>query len=191
MNKQLLIFHSRDEFRKWLQNNCSQDESVWLLFEKGKDSTTLSAQDALEEALCFGWIDGQFGKANESDDTKYRKKFSPRRKKSKWSEKNKKLAEELTQSGLMTEYGLKAIEDAKRDGMWNPPKKKDNLTEKILLLESALIEFPELYDAFKHYPPSGRKTLSYYFVDAKKEETRKKRLTQIIDAIKCNKKSVM
>lgn len=80
MSKQLL-FHSRDEFRKWLQNNCSQDESVWLLFEKGKDSTTLSAHDALKEALCFGWIDGQFGKANESDDTKYSKKFSPRRKK--------------------------------------------------------------------------------------------------------------
>ncbi|WP_319477068.1 YdeI/OmpD-associated family protein [Marispirochaeta aestuarii] len=186
-----LRFHSRDEFREWLKINCIQSESVWLIFEKGKYSTTLSAQDALEEALCFGWIDGQLGKRNDSDDTAYIKKFSPRRKKSKWSERNKKLTEKLIHSGLMTEYGLKAIENAKRDGTWDSPRTKDNSTETILLLESALAEVPEILDKFKYYPPSGRKTLSYYYADAQKEETKKKRLNLIIEAIKCDKKSVM
>ena len=186
-----LKFHSRDEFRDWLQLNCNQSESVWLIFEKGKDSTTLSAQDALEEALCFGWIDGQLGKRNDSTDPVYIKKFSPRRKKSKWSERNKKLAEKLIHSGLMTEYGLKAIENAKRDGIWEGSMTKDNSTDTILLLETALEGVPEILDKFKNYPPSGRKTLSFFYADAKKEETKKKRLNQIIEAIKGNKKSVM
>jgi uncharacterized protein YdeI (YjbR/CyaY-like superfamily) len=191
MNDEQLIFHTRDEFRNWLQRNYSQDESVWLIFEKSKKSTTLSPQEALEEALCFGWIDGQLGKYSKNDDTKYIKRFSPRRKKSKWSERNRRLAKELIQSGLMTEHGLKKIEDAKREGMWTPKNKLDNLEKDIKMLEEALEEYPEIYDKFKNYPPSGRRTLSCYFANAKKEETKKKRLAQIIEAIKSNKKSVM
>lgn len=190
MDEQLL-FHTRDEFRNWLQRNYSREESVWLIFEKGKNSTTLTPQEALEEALCFGWIDGQFNKYGESDGTKYIKKFSPRRKKSNWSERNKKLAEELIQSGSMTEHGLKKIEEAKHEGMWSPKKVTDNSDNFIEMLEAALKEYPETYETFKNYPPSGRKTLSSYFADAKKEETRMKRLAQIIEAIKSNKKSIM
>lgn len=167
MNEQLL-FHTRNEFRNWLQRNCSRDESVWLIFEKGKTSTTLSPQEALEEALCFGWIDGQLKKYSERDDTKYIKKFSPRRKKSNWSERNKKLAQELIQSGLMTEHGIKKIEQAKREGMWAPKKVRINTEQSINMLEAALEEHPEIYEMFKNYPPSGRKTLSGYFANAKK-----------------------
>ncbi len=190
MNEQLL-FHTRDEFRNWLQRNCSRDESVWLIFEKGKKSTTLPPQEALEEALCFGWIDGQIKKYSERDDTKYIKKFSPRRKKSNWSERNKRIAGELIQSGLMTEHGIKKIEQAKREGMWAPKKVQINAEQSINMLETALEVYPEIYETFKNYPPSGRKTLSGYFADAKKEETRMRRLAQIIEAIKSNKKSIM
>jgi len=190
MDEQLL-FHTREEFRNWLQRNHSRDESVWLIFEKGKKSTTITPQEALEEALCFGWIDGQFNKYSESDGTKYIKKFSPRRKKSNWSERNKRLAEELIRSRSMTEHGLKKIEAAKREGMWSPKKVKDNSENNITMLEAALEEYPEIYEKFNNYPPSGRKTLSGYFADAKKEETRKRRLVHIIEAIKINKKSVM
>jgi len=189
--KEHLIFHSRDEFRNWLEENHSQDESVWLIFEKGKNSTTLHPQEALEEALCFGWIDGQLGRYSENDDTRYIKKFSPRRKKSKWSERNKELGEKLIQSGAMTEHGLEKIKEAKREGMWDPPKEKDDLEDNIKMLETALEEYPEIYDKFKNYPPSGRKTLSYYYADAKKGETKRRRLAQIVEAIKRNKKSVM
>lgn len=186
-----LIFHSRNEFRNWLKKNHSQDESVWLIFEKGKNSTTLHPQEALEEALCFGWIDGQFGKYSKNVDAKYLKKFSPRRKKSKWSDKNKRLVKELIQSGSMTEHGLEKIEEAKRTGMWDLPKENDNSENNIKMLEAALEEYPEIYEKFKNYPPSGRKTLSYHFASAKKEETKRRRLTQIVEAIKSNKKSVM
>ncbi|MCE5250196.1 YdeI/OmpD-associated family protein [bacterium] len=190
MDEQLL-FHTRAEFRNWLQRNYSRDESVWLIFEKGKKSTTLTPQEALEEALCFGWIDGQFKKYSESDGTKYIKLFSPRRKNSNWSERNRGLAEELIQSGLMTEHGLTKIEEAQREGMWSPKKVKYTSENHIKMLEAALEEYPETYEKFKNYPPSGRKTLSGYFADAKKEETRMRRLAQIIEAIKSNKKSVM
>ncbi len=190
MNEQL-IFHTRDEFRNWLQRNYSRDESVWLILERGKKSTTLTPQEALEEALCFGWIDGQFNKYSENDGTKYIKLFSPRRKKSNWSERNRRLAEELIRSGLMTEHGLKKIEEAKREGMWSLKKVKDNSENYIKMLELALEEYPEMYEKFKNYPPSGRRTLSSYFADAKKEETRMRRLAQIIEAIKSNKNSVM
>lgn len=186
-----LLFHTRDEFRNWLQRNYSRDESVWLIFEKCKQSTTLTPQEALEEALCFGWIDGQFNRYGERDDTTYIKKFSPRRKKSNWSERNKRLAEELIQSGLMTEYGLRKIEEAQRDGMWSPKKGADNSDNNIKILETALEAYPETQIKFKNYPTSARKTLSSYFADAKKDETRMKRLVQIIEAIKDNKKSVM
>ena len=63
-------FINREEFRKWLRENCLLDEGIWLIFEKGKEAKTLSAQEALEEALCFGWIDGQMKKI---DDFSYRK----------------------------------------------------------------------------------------------------------------------
>lgn len=189
--KEHLIFHTRNEFKNWLKENYSQDESVWLIFEKGKSSTTLHPQEALEEALCFGWIDGQFGRYSENDDTKYIKKFSPRRKKSKWSERNKELAKKLIQSGVMTEHGLAKIEEAKREGMWDPPKEKDNLEDNLKMLETVLEEYPEIYEKFKNYPPSGRRTLSYHYANAKKEETKRRRLAQIVEAIKSNKKSVM
>lgn len=186
-----LIFHTRKEFRNWLVKNHIQDESVWLIFEKGKNSQTIHPQEALEEALCFGWIDGQFGKYSEDNDTKYLKRFSPRRKKSKWSDRNKKLTKELIQSGQMTEYGLKKIEEAKKEETWDPPKEEDTSEDNIKILEEALAAYPEIHKKFKAYPPSGRKTLSYHYVNAKKEETKRKRLNQIIEAIKKNKKSVM
>ena len=91
----------------------------------------------------------------------------------------------------MTEHGLHKIEEAKRDGMWTPTNTKDNGEQKITMLEAALEAYPEIYDRFTKYPLSGRITLSRYFADAKKEETKKKRLEQIIEAIKRNKKSVM
>jgi uncharacterized protein YdeI (YjbR/CyaY-like superfamily) len=179
MDEQRLLFHTRSEFRNWLQRNYSRDESVWLIFEKGKDSKTVTPQEALEEALCFGWIDGQFKKFSESDDAKYIKLFSQRRKYSNWSERNRGLAEKLIQSGLMTEHGLKKIEEAQREGKWSSKKAKYTSESQIITLEAALEEYPEAYEKFKNYPPSGRKTLSSYFADAKKVETRVKRLTQI------------
>ena len=89
---EILKFSNREGFRNWLSDHCVSSEGVWLLFGKAGGPKTIKAGEALEEALCFGWIDGQMKRI---DETSYKKYFSSRRKNSKWSEKNKVLAEKL------------------------------------------------------------------------------------------------
>ena len=113
----ILEFANREEFRKWLNDNCLSSEGVWLLFGKAQGPKTIKAGEALEEALCFGWIDGQM---QSIDDKTYKKYFSQRRENSKWSEKNKGLVKNLEERGIMTDFGRKktyarAYFDAKTD----------------------------------------------------------------------------
>ncbi len=98
----IMEFGSRDEFRKWLYDNCLSSADIWILFGKAGGPKTIKA----EEALCFGWIDGQMEKI---DDKTYKKYFSMRREKSKWPDKNKELAKRLEVQGRMTDYGRKKI----------------------------------------------------------------------------------
>ena len=101
-----LLFEQRADFRRWLTENATTSGGVWLVFGKTKQVKTLKASEALEEALCFGWIDGVMKKV---DDDSYLKYFAARRKNSKWSEKNKKIVNKLEQQGLMTDLGLSLI----------------------------------------------------------------------------------
>ena len=89
---EIMEFPNREEFREWLREHCVSNDGIWLLFGKAGGPKTLKAGEALEEALCFGWIDGQMEKI---DDKTYKKYFSLRRKNSKWSEKNKALVKNL------------------------------------------------------------------------------------------------
>lgn len=116
---EILQFSNRAEFRNWLMENHDSDQGVWLVFGKKGGPKTIKAGEALEEALCFGWIDGQM---NQIDSEKYIKYFKRRQKKSRWSEKNKNIVRNLRTKGLMTEFGEKAVEEAKQNGMWNLPK---------------------------------------------------------------------
>ena len=115
---ELLAFAARGEFRSWLEENCRTSPGVWLLRGKPGGPKTLKAGEALEEALCFGWIDGQM---ESIDEKSYRKYFSLRREKSKWSEKNKALVKSLEERGLMTELGREKIREAKENGQWDAP----------------------------------------------------------------------
>ena len=112
----ILEFADREEFRKWLSEHCLSTDGVWLLFGKAGGPKTIKAGEALEEALCFGWIDGQM---KSIDDKTYKKYFSMRREKSKWSEKNKALVKILEERGCMTDFGRKKIEEAQKNGQWN------------------------------------------------------------------------
>ncbi len=93
---EIMQFSNRGEFRKWLYDNCLSSAGFWLLFGKKGGPKTIKASEALEEALCFGWIDGQM---ESIDDKSYRKYFSLRRSNSKWSDKNKALGEKLESPG--------------------------------------------------------------------------------------------
>ena len=138
----IMEFTDRESFRKWLSEHCLTSAGVWLLFGKPGGPKTVKAAEALEEALCFGWIDGQMQRI---DDKTYRKYFSLRREDSKWSEKNKALAEELEKRGLMTDFGRKKIEEARQNGQWDAPKPAAVTEEDIARLSAVLEEYEPAY----------------------------------------------
>jgi len=184
MDEQIL-FTDREEFRKWLLENHNVSQGIWLVFSKAGSLKTLKADEALEEALCFGWIDGQF---NSIDDEKYLKKFTPRRKGSKWSEKNRSLVARLIENGRMTECGIMAIEQAKSNGTWDIPKEAPISESQIEILTEALKGAEPALSNFLKMPLSVRRTYTALYLDAKKEETRIRRLQRIIERLNENKK---
>jgi len=182
--EQLLCFKSRVEFRAWLEKNHSQKESIWLVFLK-KEKIAFKHNEALEEALCFGWIDSIIKRI---DDKQYKMKFSPRRKNSKWSEINKKAVEVLIKSGKMTVNGLDAIDEAKKNGNWNKNIKPVFTPEMIEVFRKVLKSETTLLPIFDKLSLSSQEFFAYYYFDAKKEETKKKRLEKIIEHIKSGKR---
>ena len=151
----IMEFASREEFRQWLSDHCLSNAGIWLLFGKAGGPKTIKAGEALEEALCFGWIDGQM---KSIDDKTYKKYFSSRRENSKWSEKNKALVKSLEEQGLMTDWGRKKIEDAKKNGQWDTPKSPAVTEEQIALLSGLLKVYGPAYDNFQAMSLSVKKT---------------------------------
>ena len=185
MTDEQIIFKNREEFRDWLLENHGSSGGIWLVFGKTGRLKTLKADEALEEALCFGWIDGQ---VDSIDDSKYLKKFTPRRKGSKWSERNRRIASRLIGNGKMTEHGVAAIEQAKSEGNWNIPKAEPILDSQIEILVGALQGVEPALSNFTRMPLSIRRTYTAMYLDAKKEETRVRRLQKIIERLNENKK---
>lgn len=182
---ELIKFASREEFRSWLSENCRSDAGVWLLFGKAGGPETVKASEALEEALCYGWIDGQM---QSIDDKTYKKYFSKRRENSKWSEKNKALAEKLEQQGKMAGAGRKKIEEAKANGQWDA-KKPPAVTEgQITALSKLLEEYEPAYTNFMSMPPSVKKTYTKAYLDAKTDAGRTKRFAWMVERLNKNRK---
>lgn len=180
-----LHFTTRGDFRAWLNQNAETSSGVWLVFGKAKSVATLSANDALEEALCFGWIDGQM---KSVDSTKYIKYFAPRREKSHWSDKNKKIVETLRAKKLMTELGEKAIANAIKNGTWNAKKAPPITDEQIETFEKKLIGISPAYENFKHMPPSVRRGYTGLYLSFKSEEARQKNFERIVERLTKNLK---
>jgi len=180
-----LQFASRDEFRSWLKDNCVSSGGVWLLFGKSGGPKTIKANEALEEALCFGWIDGQM---QSIDDKSYIKYFSMRRENSKWSEKNKTLVETLEKQGIMTDYGRVKIEEAKKNGQWNAPNSMAITDEQIAVLSDLLKEYEPAYTNYQAMSPSIKKTYTRAYFDAKTDAGRDKRLSWMIERLNKNLK---
>lgn len=180
-----LLFLSRNDFRVWLHENAETSDGVWLIFGKTTAVVTLTANDALEEALCFGWIDGQM---KSLDNTKYIKYFTKRRPKSSWSEKNKKIAEKLIEKKLMTGLGKKTIEAAKNNGMWNSPK-SDPVTEKqVEEFAKKLIEISPAYENFMKMSRSVKFAYTGRHFSFKSEEARQRDFLKIAERLNKNLK---
>lgn len=179
-------FTGREEFREWLSRHCESKAGIWLLFGKSGGPKTIKAKEALEEALCFGWIDGQMEKI---DDKTYKKYFSLRRRNSKWSEKNKALVKKLEEEGLMTDFGRKKIDEAKKNGQWEASNPLAIITEEDIACLSALLKRHELaHKNFQAMSLSVKKTYTRAYLDAKTDAGREKRIAWIVDRLNKNLK---
>ena len=185
--KDILIFKDREQFRKWLLENCRSGAGVWLLFGKSGGPETLKAHEALEEALCFGWIDGQM---QSIDGNTYKKYFAERRPDGKWSDKNKALVNSLEERGLMTDYGREKIDEAKKNGKWDEVDLMSLGDEAIAVLSGLIEGYEPAYANFKAMPQSVKKTYARAYFDAKTEKGKSKRLAWIVDRLNKNLRPV-
>ena len=181
----ILEFAHRDDFREWLTDHCLSKEGVWLLFGKAGGPKTIKAAEALEEALCFGWIDGQM---QSIDDKTYKKYFSMRREKSKWSEKNKALVQSLEERGLMTDFGRKKVQEARENGQWDEPKPTAVTEEQIDCLSALLEGYEPAWTNFQAMSLSVKKTYTKACLDAKTDAGREKRIAWMVDRLNKNLK---
>jgi uncharacterized protein YdeI (YjbR/CyaY-like superfamily) len=169
---------SRQDWRKWLQQNHKLKQSVWLVFYKKKSSMpTLSWSEAVDEALCFGWIDSR---ARPVDDEKYIQFFSRRKPNSVWSNINKAKVEQLIERQLMTPAGFESIDIAKQNGSWHILDDVEalNIPE---ALEKEFENRPGSKDFFLGLSKSVRKAILQWVVLAKRSETREKRIIEIAE----------
>ena len=180
-----LQFASRDQFREWLKDNCLSTDGVWLLFGKPGGPETVKASEALEEALCFGWIDGQM---KSIDDQYYIKYFSQRRKNSKWSEKNKILVGTLEKQGIMTDHGRAKIEEARKNGQWDAPESQIITDDQIAFISDLLKNHKPACTNFLAMSLSVQKTYTRAYFDAKTDDGRNKRLSWMIERLNKNLK---
>lgn len=173
------FFSSPEKFREWLEQNHDRTNELLVGFhKKGSAKKSITYPEALDEALCFGWIDGV---RRNFDETSYTIRFTPRKPKSIWSLVNVRHVERLTKDGRMAEPGMKAyaLRDPKRTGVYafeNAPREFSPEYEKKFRANKTAWEF------FQKEPPSIRRTCIFWVMSAKKEETRLRRLEQLIDS---------
>jgi len=180
------IFKNRDDWRAWLADNHAVEKEIWLVLHKkhtGKQS--ISYDEAVEEALCFGWIDGI---VKSMDDEKYALRFSPRRGGSVWSEANKKRVARVIAQGRMTKAGLVKIKEAKKNGEWDKAAQREDVTNVPTDLRRALQANRAAQRYFDALAPSHQRQYIYWITDAKKDETRRRRIQAALRLLRENRK---
>ena len=180
---------NRKSWRKWLEKNHLTEKEIWLIYYKkhtGKDR--VAYDDAVEEAICFGWIDST---VRRIDNERYMQKYTVRNKKSKWSELNKNRAIKLLKEGKVQDQGLEKIEDAKQSGSWDNTYGKKMNQDIPADLEEALKQDEKAYVNFLNFAPGYRKSYIYYINDAKREDTRKRRIQRVVERASQNIKPGM
>lgn len=175
----LLELTSRGELRDWLETNHATSRGVRLAIgKKGNTVTTLAYDDAVEEGLCFGWIDSTAGRLDEN---RFTVLFTPRKPGSVWARTNKARVEQLIEEGRMCPAGLAAVEAAKADGSWDLLNSVDDLIVPDDLAE-ALAADPDAASQFAAFSASARRIILYWIASAKRSETRAKRIAETVRA---------
>ncbi|MFV0133104.1 YdeI/OmpD-associated family protein [Streptomyces sp. HMX87] len=182
----VLSFATQEAWEKWLEDNHAQVPGVWLKIPK-KDSGPdgVDYAQALESALCHGWIDGQKKKL---DDRHWLQRFTPRRPGSRWSKVNRQKATELIEQGRMRPAGLREVEKAKADGRWEAAYSSQSKATVPDDLQAALDALPEARDFFSTLDSRNRYAILYRVQDAKKPETRAARIEKYVAMLAGKKK---
>jgi uncharacterized protein YdeI (YjbR/CyaY-like superfamily) len=172
-----LDFRSAAEWRKWLRRNHAKSQGEWVYMYKKAATGGLRYQDALDEALCFGWIDGQI---HAVDEEKFRQRWTPRRPGSVWSRVNKDKVKRLLAEGRMTKVGLDVIREAKKTGKWQAAytnRREDRVPAELV---KALRAEPDAWRNFKGLAQTYRNMYAGWVADAKRAETRQRRITAVV-----------
>ncbi|MGB5237460.1 MAG: YdeI/OmpD-associated family protein [Flavobacteriaceae bacterium] len=183
---QELYFETSELWRTWLEKNHDKSTGVYLIFYKvGHENASMRWAQAVREALCFGWIDSTVKSLGNG---KRRQYFCPRKPKSTWSKLNKTYIKELTVLGLMHSSGKRKIKEAKKDKSWYA---LDNVENGVIPddLQKAFDLNPKAYDNYKHFTWSNQKSYLYWLQQAKRAETRSKRIAEIMGLCGANIKS--
>jgi uncharacterized protein YdeI (YjbR/CyaY-like superfamily) len=168
----------REQWRAWLEKNHRAKKAVWLIYYKAHaGKPCISYDDSVEEALCFGWIDGTIKKL---DDEKFSRKFTPRRKNSRWSKLNRQRAEKMIRDGRMTKIGMALIREAKRRGEWSKAPPERGALEIPPFFQEALAKNKKAQVYFNALAPTYRRHFVGWVSSAKREETRIKRLAEAL-----------
>lgn len=176
---------SRAEWRAWLERNHDSSPSIQLaIVKKGSKKRGVTYEEAVQEAICFGWIDSR---ANVLDEDHFKVLMSPRKPGSIWSKSNKERVRKMIEEGLMTSAGLRKIKAAKKDGSWGI---LDEVEEMRVPedLERALSRDPLAMENFEKFNSSYRKQALYWVLSAKRPETRAKRVEELARMAAENKK---
>ena len=184
--KEELYFKNDIEWKKWLSKNYSSSNGVYLIFYKVEnEEPSMRWEEAVKVALCYGWIDSTVKSLGNG---KRRQYFCPRNTKSVWSALNKKYIKELSAKKLMHKSGIDIIKIGKQNGSWTA---LDDV-EKGIIPEDLQLGFNKnkmAFDNYKNFAPSYRKSYLYWLNQAKRETTRQKRITEIINFCEANIKS--
>jgi uncharacterized protein YdeI (YjbR/CyaY-like superfamily) len=174
----VIAFDTVADMEVWLEANASSCPGIWLkIAKKASGVVTVSYAEALEVALCFGWIDGQ--KASY-DETYFLQRFTPRRPRSKWSQVNVEHVDRLTKAGRMRPAGLAEVERAKADGRWDAAYGGMATISVPDDLQAALDANPQARDFFETISRTNRFAVLYRVYDAKRPETRARRIRDLV-----------
>ena len=182
---QQLHFGHRNEWRAWLEENHATAQELWLvIYKKHTGKVGVTYEEAVEEALCFGWIDGMMKRLDEE---KYALRFSPRKKGSVWSELNKRRVAKLIKQGRMTTAGLAKVKEARANGQWRAAKLREDSTNIPADLRQALKANLQAWRNFDRLTPSHKRQYIYWTTSAKTDKTRQRRIMETIRLVAENK----
>jgi uncharacterized protein YdeI (YjbR/CyaY-like superfamily) len=167
------------EWRNWLSENHTDEESTWIIIQK-KASTKpgIHYEEAVLEAVAHGWIDSKMKRLNEDE---FKQRFTPRKSNSMWSLSNRKRAEHLISEGRMTQAGLKAVEEAKKNGRWDKAYSTSRGAAEVPddLIE-ALYKNQAAHENFESFPPYARFMYIHWINEAKRQDTRERRINTVV-----------